>query len=133
MASAEVAGGSGLSEDVHRLALGQSAGAAALAMQADQGGPPGLTPQAVCAATPPAVLSIPASFLTELVDTVILQDFEVLRSAKPLQGDELIDLCPRQAWSTWKALEASFQGLHYHLASEDRESTRTRALAPRCA
>ena len=62
-------------------------------------------------AAPDAVLSFPASLLADLVDSAILQHFEVFRAAKSMQGDELIDLCPKQAWSTWKAREVSFQGL----------------------
>ncbi len=64
-------------------------------------GPPGLVPP-VAGAAPKESLSVPASFLAELVDSAELQHFEAFRAATTVQGDQLVDLCLKQCWSTWR-------------------------------
>ncbi len=74
---------------------------------------------AAAAAAPKEVLSVPASLLSEFIETAVLQHFDVVRAAKAVQCEESVDLHPKMGWSIWQALAASLQRLQYNPASED--------------
>ena len=71
--------------------------------------------QAHTTTTSPAASSIwlPESALSQLIETIVLQHFEVIQPAVAL-GERTLCLSPKHALSTWSALQSALQGLAFH-------------------